>query len=78
VRPPVAGVGDRRDQLPISVGQAYEDDRELLLDVTDDGVSEIIGRLRLVKLSEGDRNVMAGVFSFKGEGVFAVDCSEPE
>jgi hypothetical protein len=64
--------------IPISVGQAYEDDRELLLDVTDEGVSEIIGRLRLFKLAEGDRNVMAGVFSFKGEGVFAVDCSEPE
>jgi hypothetical protein len=63
---------------PISVGQAFEDDRQLVLDITDDGVTEILGRLRVFKLNEGDKSAMAGVFSFKGEGVFAVDCSEPE
>jgi hypothetical protein len=63
---------------PISVGQAFEDERQLMLDITDDGVNEILGRLRLFKLSEGDSSAMAGVFSFKGEGAFAVDCAEPE
>jgi hypothetical protein len=62
---------------PISIGQAFEDERQLLLDLTDEGVNEVIGRLRLFKLNEGADNLMAGAFSFKGEGVFAVDCSEP-
>jgi hypothetical protein len=63
---------------PISVGQAFADDQQLMVDITDDGVTEILGRLRVFKLNEGDKSAMAGVFSFKGEGAFAVDCSEPE
>lgn len=63
---------------PITVGQAFEDDRQLVLDITDDAVTEIIGRLRVFKASEGETSVAGGVFSLKGEGAFVVDCSEPE
>lgn len=63
---------------PIAVGQAFEDDRQLVLDITDGGVTEIIGRLRVFKASEGETSVAGGVFSLKGEGAYVVDCSEPE
>ncbi len=61
---------------PIQVGQAFEDSSQLLLDITDDAVSEIVGRLRVVKLGEGDSRVTAGALSMKGEGVWAVECSD--
>jgi hypothetical protein len=64
--------------LPISLGQAFEDDKELLVDIMDDGMGEVIGRLRVFYASEGEKRVAGGVFSFKGEGAFVVDCSEPE
>ncbi|MFI0845762.1 hypothetical protein [Mesorhizobium sp. IMUNJ 23232] len=63
---------------PIAVGQAFEDDSQLVLDITDDAVSEVIGRLRVFKASEGETSVAGGVFSWKGEGAYVVDCSEPE
>ncbi|MDQ6432872.1 hypothetical protein RB623_02245 [Mesorhizobium sp. LHD-90] len=63
---------------PIAVGQAFEDDRQLVLDITDEGVNEIIGRLRVFKASEGETSVASGVFAWKGEGAFVVDCSEPQ
>ena len=61
--------------MPIAVGQAFEDERMLVVDFTDDGVSEIVGRLRVFSLTEGDDWVSAGVFAMKGEGAFIVDCS---
>ena len=64
--------------IPITVGQAFEDDTQLLVDITDEAVDEVIARLRAVKLADGDTTVTAGVLSVKGEGVWAVDCSEPE
>ena len=60
---------------PIAIGQAFEDDSQLLVDFTDDNVEGIIGRLRAFSLEEGDDFVSGGVFSFKGEGAFLVDCS---
>jgi hypothetical protein len=64
--------------MPITVGQAFEDDGQLLVDITDENVNEVMARLRAVKLTEGDTTVTAGVLSLKGEGVWAVDCSEAE
>jgi hypothetical protein len=64
--------------LPISLGQAFQDDSQLLVDLMDDGMSEVIGRLRVFYASEGDSRVAGGVFTLKGEGAFVVDCSEPE
>jgi hypothetical protein len=38
----------------------------------------VVARLRAVKLGDGETTVTAGVLFVKGEGVWAVDCSEPE
>jgi len=69
------------NQVPgteISVGQGFEDDRQLLVDFTEANAGAVIGRLRVVKASEGDRSASGGTFSLKGEGAWVVDCSEPE
>lgn len=66
---------DRVPGTPILVGHQFEDDQKLLVDFTDDNVEEIVARLRAFSLGEGDGWMSAGVFSMKGEGVFAVDCS---
>jgi len=63
---------------PIQVGQAFGDGSQLLLDVVDDGVTQIVGRLRLITLAEGDKRVTAGVLSVKGAGAWAVTCSDAE
>jgi hypothetical protein len=63
---------------PILVGQAFEDDKHLLLDITDEAVNEVVGRLRVVKLQEGESRVSAGVLGMKGVGAWAVECSEGE
>lgn len=60
---------------PITVGQAFEDERHLLVDFTDGNVEEVVGKLRAFSLEEGENYVSGGVFSFKGEGAFLVDCS---
>jgi hypothetical protein len=56
---------------PISVGQAFEDDRMLLVDLMDDNLEQVLGRLRVVNLAE----MSAGVFAFEGKGSWIVDCS---
>jgi hypothetical protein len=61
---------------PISVGQGFEDDRMLVVDFTDENVTEVIGRLRVFKAGEGDSRAAGGVFTFKGHGAYAVDCSD--
>jgi hypothetical protein len=61
--------------MPITVGQGFEDDRHLIVDFTDEQVSEIIGKLRTFSLEEGDDYVSGGVFSLKGKGAFLIDCS---
>ncbi len=61
---------------PITVGQAFEADGMLLVDLTDDAVNEVLGRLRAFSATEGDSSATGGVFTFKGEGAFVVDCSE--
>ncbi len=79
----VVTIGDKTwssqpDVMPgeaIAVGHAFEDDTRLLLDLTDDNISEVVGRLRAFTLEEGKDFVSGGVFSMKGEGAFLVDCS---
>jgi hypothetical protein len=63
---------------PIGRGQAFEDDRQLLVDITSDETGEIVGRLRVFSAEEGEDIVSGGVFSFKGEGAWVVDCTDPE
>lgn len=55
----------------MTVGQAFEDDRIMLVDFMDDNVERVIGRLRVVNL-EG---ISAGAFAFEGREPRIVDCS---
>lgn len=61
--------------LGLAIGQAFEDDRQLIVDFTDANIEEVVGRLRVFSLEEGEDFVSAGVFSMKGEGAYIVDCS---
>ena len=56
---------------PITVGQAFEDDRFMAVDFMDDNLEQIIGRLRVVNLADHS----AGVFAIEGKGSWIVDCS---
>ncbi len=56
---------------PIRVAQAFEDDRMLLVDFTDDNYEGVIARLRVVNLEE----ISAGAFAVDGKGSWIVDCS---
>lgn len=56
---------------PIAVAQAFEDDRFMLVDFSDDNLESVIGRLRVVNLED----VSAGGFAMQGKGSWIVDCS---
>jgi hypothetical protein len=56
---------------PVTVGQAFEDDRFMAVDFMDDNLEGIIGRLRVVNLEE----ISAGAFAMNGKGSWIVDCS---
>ena len=60
---------------PFTVGQAFADDKTLLVDFTDENVNEVIGRLRVFSAAEGDDYASGGVFTWKGAGAFVMDCS---
>jgi hypothetical protein len=59
---------------PIAVGQAFETESELNVDVTDEAVSEIVARLRLSKASEGESFAAGGTLHIPGVGAWAVSC----
>ncbi|PTE11931.1 hypothetical protein [Mesorhizobium helmanticense] len=61
----------------IVVGQAFEDDQRMLIDLTDEAISSIVARLRLVKASEQSSTAMGGTLSVEGVGAWAVTCPEP-
>lgn len=63
---------------PIAVAHSFEDSGQMLVDIADDGMNEVTIRLRVFKATEGDKQAAGGVLSIKGEGVFVVDCSEPQ
>jgi hypothetical protein len=56
---------------PIAVGQAFEDDRLMMVDFMDDNLEQVLGRLRVVNLAD----VSAGAFAMEGKGSWIVDCS---
>lgn len=82
----VVSVGDKDwssqpDLMPgttIAVAHAFEDEGQMLVDIADDGMNEIIIKLRVFKAKDGDKSASGGVLSVKGEGAFVIDCSEPE
>jgi hypothetical protein len=62
--------------LPITVGQAFENDQMLLVDAMDENLLSKIAELRLFKATEGDREpVYAGTLRIPGQGAWAVACS---
>jgi hypothetical protein len=63
--------------MPIAVGQAFETADELKVDITDDALSEIVARLRIIKASEGDSFAAGGTLHIPGVGAWAVSCEGP-
>ena len=62
------------EEKRIAVGQAFENDSQMLVDFMDSNLEKIVGKLRVVKLSEGGELRVGGVFSFEGQGVWEVTC----
>ncbi|RWO58269.1 hypothetical protein [Mesorhizobium sp.] len=60
----------------VIVGQAFEDDQQMAIDLTDEGISSIVAKLRLVKASEQSNFAMGGTLSIDGVGAWAVTCPE--
>ncbi|MFZ1680806.1 MAG: hypothetical protein WAT70_07275 [Rhizobiaceae bacterium] len=60
----------------IALGQGFEGDGMLLVDLLDEPAGAIVARLRAFTLSDADAYASGGVFSLKGKGAFVVDCSE--
>jgi hypothetical protein len=66
----------------IATGQAFETPDQIWIDVTDEGMAQVVARLRLFKASddtEGVENSYAsgGTLALPGLGVWAVSCSGP-
>jgi hypothetical protein len=68
---------DADGEKKIAVGQAFEDPEKIIVDFTDEGVSQIVASLRLFKASEGEDYVSAGTLRVAGTGAWAVTCSGP-
>lgn len=62
---------------PIAVGQAFEDERMILIDALDPAMTERLASLRLFKAAEGEAPmVYAGTLYIPGHGAWAVSCAE--
>ena len=60
---------------PIVVGQAFEDEESVQLDVMDDGVSTVVAQLRLFKAQEGESEfIYSGTLRIAGYGAWTVTC----
>lgn len=68
---------DAGGEQKIVVGQAFEDQDKILLDVTDEGMAAVVASLRLFKASEGEDYVSGGTLRVTGVGAWAVACSGP-
>ena len=63
---------------PVTLGQAFEDEGHLLVDIMDANMSARIAELRLFKASEGDGpSVYGGTLRIPGYGAWPVSCSGP-
>lgn len=60
----------------IVIGQAFQDESQLLLDVTDENITSVIASLRLVTTSEGNSFASGGTLRIVGVGAWAVSCPE--
>lgn len=68
---------DAGGEQKIVVGQAFENQDKILLDVTDEGMAAVVASLRLFKASEGEDYVSGGTLRVTGVGAWAVACSGP-
>jgi len=71
--PTVEGAGADR----VTVGQAFEDDRGMMIDLTDEAVDKVVAELRLSKASDGGDVAMGGTLLVAGHGVWPVACIGP-
>ena len=63
---------------PVAVGQAFETQDALLLDVMDANMMAVVAQLRLFKAEEGDAPMAyGGTLRIAGEGAWAVSCTGP-
>jgi len=64
---------------PIVRGQAFEDDKTVLIDVMTNDMGAVVAELRVFKSREGDAPVaMGGTLRMPGVGVWAVSCDGGE
>jgi hypothetical protein len=62
---------------PVSMAAGFDDEEQLLIDLTDGDNNEIIAELRVFKASEGTEYVQGGVLRVPGRGVWIVTCEGP-
>lgn len=67
---------DAEGDLKIVVGQAFEDNAMIAVDLSDEGLNKKIAELRLIKTEGSDGQVIAGTVRMPGEGAWPVNCSE--
>ena len=61
----------------ILVGQAYQSDNQIIIDISDDNAEAVLGELRVYTAEEGTDYVQGGVFRAPGRGVWVVSCEGP-
>ena len=61
-------------EVKITLGQAFEDDERMLIDLTNENVNAIVARLRLFKAAEQSDFAMGGTLTVAGVGAWAVTC----
>ena len=60
-------------------GQAFEDDKTVLIDVMSEGMGAVVAELRVFKAMEGDApTAMGGTLRIPGVGAWAVSCDGGE
>ncbi|MBL8789597.1 MAG: hypothetical protein JNM45_03810 [Rhizobiales bacterium] len=64
---------------PITRGQAFEDDRTILIDVMTEDMGTVVAELRAFKAREGDQPVaIGGILRMPGVGSWSVACDGGE
>lgn len=63
----------------ITRGQAFEDDKTILIDVMDEGMGAVVAQLRVFKAVEGDAPAaVGGTLRVPGVGAWVVSCEGGE
>lgn len=61
----------------IAVGQAFSEERRVLVDFVDPNFETVLARLRLVSADEGKDQALAGTLAVSGRGAWPVVCIGP-